>query len=101
MNSSGLTFGIYPGSAVGDAKLSGPPDRPDRINQALAELQGPPGRPFVVRAYDVYADPADTVHAAPPRAPAERLIDRQVRKSARRACLRFCEDNDGWRWEPV
>jgi hypothetical protein len=71
VNSSGLTFGIYPGSAVGDAKLSGPPDRPDRINRALAELQGPPGRPFIVRAYDAYADPAGTVHAAPPRAPAD------------------------------
>jgi hypothetical protein len=37
----GLTFGIYPGSAVGHTERAGPPDRPDRINQALDELQGP------------------------------------------------------------
>ena len=49
----GLTFGIYPGSAVGDIELAGPPDRPDRINQALDQLQGTAGRPFVVRAYDI------------------------------------------------
>jgi hypothetical protein len=34
----GLTFGIYPGSAVGDFELAGPLDRPDRINQALDQL---------------------------------------------------------------
>jgi hypothetical protein len=66
----GLTFGIYPGSAVGDVGLAGPPDRPDRINQALDQLQGPGGRPFIVRAYDVYADPGDTSHTTALRAPA-------------------------------
>ena len=78
MNRSGLTFGIYPGSAVGDGELSGPPDQPDRINQALADLQGPPGRPFVVRAYEAYADPGDTGHASPRQAPAgyDRYLDR-------------------------
>ena len=48
----GLTFGIYPGSAVGDAGAAdapGPPDHPGRINKALGELQGSPGRPFIVR----------------------------------------------------
>jgi hypothetical protein len=35
-----LTFGIYPGSAVGDTGPAGPPDRPDKISQALARLQG-------------------------------------------------------------
>jgi hypothetical protein len=47
-----LTFGIYPGSAVGDAAAAGPPDRPDRINQALDQLQGRAARPFIVRACD-------------------------------------------------
>jgi len=78
MNRSGLTFGIYPGSAVGDGELSGPPDLPDRINQALAQLQGPPGRPFVVRAYEACADPGAGVRATPPQAPAgyERYLER-------------------------
>jgi hypothetical protein len=68
-----LTFGIYPGSAVGDggaADAPGPPDRPGRINQALAELQGAPGRPFIVRAYDVYADHGDAEHATLLQTPA-------------------------------
>ena len=65
-----LTFGIYPGSAIGDTELTGPPDRPDKINQALAQLQGSPGRPFIVRAYDIYADPGDTVHAVTLQTPA-------------------------------
>jgi hypothetical protein len=66
----GLTFGIYPGSAVGDVGLARPPDRPDRINQALDQLQGPAGRTFAVRAYDVYADPGDTIHSTPLQTPA-------------------------------
>jgi hypothetical protein len=65
-----LTFGIYPGSAVGDTGPAGPPDRPDKINQALAQLQGFPGRPFTVRAYDAYADQGDTAHATIRQAPA-------------------------------
>jgi hypothetical protein len=66
----GLTFGIYPGSAVGDAAPAGPPDRPDRISQALTQLQGATGRPFIVRAYDMYIDPGDAIHATPSQAPA-------------------------------
>ena len=66
----GLTFGIYPGSALGDLGPAGPPDRPDRINQALNQLQGPAGRPFIVRAYDMYADPGDTTQTPPFQAPA-------------------------------
>lgn len=65
----GLTFGIYPGSALGD-ELAGPPDRPDRINKALDQLQGRAGRPFLVWAYDAYADPGDTIPPAPRQAPA-------------------------------
>ena len=77
MKSSGLTFGIYPGSAVGHGEPFRPPDRPDRINQALAELQGPPGRPFIVRAYDAYVDPGDAARATPMQAPAgyDRYLD--------------------------
>jgi len=66
----GLIFGIYPGSAVGDAGPAGPPDRPDRISQALGQLQGRGGRPFIVRAYDAYADPGDTSHTTARQAPA-------------------------------
>lgn len=65
-----LTFGIYPGSAVGDTGQAGPPDRPDRILQALSQLQGRPARPFIVRAYDLYADPGDTGGAATRQVPA-------------------------------
>jgi hypothetical protein len=65
-----LTFGIYPGSAIGDTGPAGPPDRPDKISQALAQLQGSPGRPFTVRAYDAYADPGDTARAAIRQTPA-------------------------------
>jgi hypothetical protein len=65
-----LIFGIYPGSALGDVERAGPPDRPDRINQALDELQGPAGRPFVVRAYDIYADPGDAGDTPARQAPA-------------------------------
>jgi hypothetical protein len=65
-----LTFGIYPGSAVGDTGPSGPPDRPDQINQALDWLQGSPGRPFIVRAYDLYAGQGDTARATIRQTPA-------------------------------
>jgi hypothetical protein len=60
-----LAFGIYPGSAVGDTGPAGPPDRPDKISQALAQLQGSPGRPFIVRAYDAYDDAHATIRQAP------------------------------------
>ena len=66
----GLTFGIYPGSAVGHPEAAGPPDRPDRINRALDQLQGPAGRPFIVRAYDGYADPVDGAHVTSRQTPA-------------------------------
>lgn len=65
-----LTFGIYPGSAVGDTGPAGPPDQPDQISQALSQLQGAPGRPFIVRAYEVHADRGDTARPAIPQAPA-------------------------------
>jgi hypothetical protein len=65
-----LAFGIYPGSALGDAGPAGPPDRPGEISRALAQLQGTPGRPFFVRAYEIYADPADTPRAIVSQAPA-------------------------------
>ncbi len=65
-----LTFGIYPGSAVGDTGPAGPPDRPDQINQALAQLQGSSGRPFTVRAYDTYRDPDDAACPTPLQTPA-------------------------------
>jgi len=64
-----LTFGIYPGGGTGSVELGGP-DRPDLVNQALDELQGHPGRPFTVRAYEAYADPGDNTHATPRQAPA-------------------------------
>ena len=66
----GLTFGIYPGSAIADVGAPGPPDRPARISQALRQLQGAPGRPFLVRAYDAYTDPGDTGHVSMPQTPA-------------------------------
>jgi hypothetical protein len=68
--SPGLTFGVYPGSAIGHAERAGPPDQPDRINQALDELQGPAGRPFIVRAYEAFVDPGDTIRTAARQAPA-------------------------------
>jgi hypothetical protein len=67
---AGITFGIYPGSAIGDPNLTGPHDRPDRINQALDQLQGRPGRRFIVRAYELYADAGDTSHATTFQTPA-------------------------------
>lgn len=64
---AGLTFGIYAGSAAGGT--AGPPDDPDRVSQALGQLQGKPGRPFAVRAYEMYADPADVPGPGPSRTP--------------------------------
>ncbi|MEU3214559.1 hypothetical protein [Streptomyces sp. NPDC006971] len=49
-----MVFGIYPGSVAGDDSgglAVGPPDDPARISHALDRLQGPAGRPFLVRAY--------------------------------------------------
>jgi hypothetical protein len=53
----GLTFGIYSGGTIGDVEVAGPPDRPDRINYALCQLQGPAVRPFIVRAYNKAGPP--------------------------------------------
>jgi hypothetical protein len=66
----GLTFGIYPGSAVGDPGAAGPPDRPAQISEALGQLQGQPGRPFIVRAYEAHADPGDAAHPSVRQTPA-------------------------------
>ncbi|MFJ2174083.1 hypothetical protein ACIOHE_14365 [Streptomyces sp. NPDC087851] len=55
----GLLFGIYPGSVAGDdagGLAEGPPDDPGRVLSALDRLQGPPGRPFLVRAYTAFDD---------------------------------------------
>jgi hypothetical protein len=52
-----LRFGIYPGSRTGAQAAAGPPDVPGQINAALDDLQGRPGRPFAVRAYQAFADP--------------------------------------------
>jgi hypothetical protein len=52
-----LVFGIYAGSGAGEQAAPGPPDEPERIDAALDELQGRPGRPFSVRAYQVFTDP--------------------------------------------
>jgi hypothetical protein len=66
----GLTFGIYPGSAMGGPGPAGPPDQPGQISEALGQLQGPPGQPFIVRAYVVYTDSGGTVQGSLPQAPA-------------------------------
>lgn len=66
-----LTFGIYPGSVVGDDAggiALGPPDAPELINDALDELQGA-ARPFIVRAYRVFTDADDTSHPSPRETP--------------------------------
>ncbi|UFH53947.1 hypothetical protein [Spirosoma sp. KNUC1025] len=51
-----FTFGIYPGSATGaeGGLVTGPADIPERILEALNDLQ-PAGKPFRVRAYMGYA----------------------------------------------
>lgn len=54
-----LLFGVYPGGVAGDdtgGLASGPPDDPARITEALDQLQGAPGRPFLVRAYTGFDD---------------------------------------------
>jgi hypothetical protein len=53
-----MNFGIYPGSAIGDDTggiVTGPPDLPYAINDALDQLQGPASRPFLVRAYHPFS----------------------------------------------
>ena len=67
-----LTFGIYPGSAAGDDHgeiVAGPADDPRRVIKALDELQGHDGRPFLVRAYRVFADVGDHDRRSPTENP--------------------------------
>ncbi|BDM74417.1 hypothetical protein HEK616_79040 (plasmid) [Streptomyces nigrescens] len=82
----GILFGIYPGGISGDdagGLASGPPDDPARVTSALDRLQGPPDRPFLVRAYVGFNDATrlGTAHAtATPTAAARyavrgRLLD--------------------------
>jgi hypothetical protein len=70
-----LTFGIYPGSAVGDTGPAGPPDRPGKISQALDWLQGSPGRPQgrQLALPLAAADPPAPLAAPPPGYPKRRL----------------------------
>lgn len=68
----GLLFGIYPGSLAGDDSgglAEGPPDDPARILGALDRLQGPEGRPFLVRAYTAFDDGARRGGPHPTSAP--------------------------------
>jgi hypothetical protein len=54
-----LLFGVYPGGTTGDdtgGLATGPADDPERITTALRQLQGKPGRPFLVRAYLGFTD---------------------------------------------
>ncbi|NEA41346.1 hypothetical protein [Streptomyces sp. SID11385] len=54
-----MIFGVYPGGAAGDdtgGLATGAPDDPARVSEALDRLQGPAGRPFLVRAYLQYED---------------------------------------------
>lgn len=76
-----MLFGIYPGSVTGDdtgGVAAGPPDDPERIIAALAELQGRDGRPFLVRAYLGYSDdtPSGVPHPTVTPADAERYAGR-------------------------
>jgi hypothetical protein len=54
-----MLFGIYPGGITGDdtgGLAGGPPDDPALVSGALDDLQGRPGRPFLVRAYTGFDD---------------------------------------------
>jgi hypothetical protein len=60
-----MNFGIYPGSAIGDDTggiVTGPPDLPDAINDALDQLQGPPSRPFLPSTPTETSSPAAFRH---------------------------------------
>ena len=61
-----FTFGIYPGSATGaeDGLAVGSPDSPERIWQALNDLQ-PANKPFVVRAYMPYVGNGNVLAITP------------------------------------
>jgi hypothetical protein len=61
-----MIFGIYPGSALGDdtgAIVTGPPDQPDAINDALDEL-----RLSLVRAYRAFGDAPHSMTQTPEHA---------------------------------
>ncbi|GAA2270270.1 hypothetical protein GCM10010145_00850 [Streptomyces ruber] len=77
----GLLFGIYPGGVTGDdagGLADGPPDDPARVSSALDDLQGRPGRPFLVRAYATFDDDTrpGTPHATATPADAARYAVR-------------------------
>ena len=67
----GFLFGIYPGGAAGNyagGLAAGVPDDPASVQKALAALQGPDTRPFLVRCYAGFSDaagPAQTDIASP------------------------------------
>ena len=65
-NHNEFVFGVYPGGEAGSdaGVLFGPPDDPAKIEAALARLQGS-ARKFVVRAYELFADPGSPWNGAP------------------------------------
>ena len=66
-------FGVYPGGAAGNdagGLASGAPDDPASVRAALDDLQGPGGKPFLIRCYAPFTDeagPGRTDIAAPTR----------------------------------
>ena len=82
--STGLLFGIYPGSATGDGPLlfDGPRDNPERIEQSLQLLQ-PAGAPFIVRGYVHYVGSGQIESATP-----ENIL--QYRRDGRQVDLTLC-----------
>ncbi|GAB0101603.1 hypothetical protein JMUB6875_05670 [Nocardia sp. JMUB6875] len=63
-----LRFGIYAGGLGGDQYgnvTPGPPERADRITEALDALHG--DHPFLVRGYVLYSDARGGFQEAPPR----------------------------------
>ena len=88
-------FGIYPGGESGsdEGVLSGPADDPAKIEAAIALLQG--AAPcFVIRAYELFADPGSAGHG-PQQSPANysnylhdgRLLDLVIKYQSRSANL--------------
>jgi len=84
-----LTFGVYPGSGIGVPGTDGPPDDPERILPALAELQGDQ-ETFVARAYVWYVG-AGQFRQLTPREP-ERYVTAQ-RKLDLVLCFRDPQGN--------
>lgn len=93
-----FTFGIYPGSAVGVPEsegglITGPPDRPEPILEALNELQ-PVHKSLVVRAYVQYIGQGQSAWPTPDHA---RQYVRQDRKLDLVLCYRTNNDPlDNW-----